>query len=157
MLGRGGHADKRIATTVAFILKCPASTVPQAMRACKFSDEESKHAGMQMAVRRARDKALAGKKRAEDEQLTKNRASKRKEKAKKAKKGNHAAEKKNVKEWDRFQSLIQFWLLIQALSTLNQAFAWVYRKLRIWEFQLDHEQRGNELFCFVLLLFYGYF
>jgi len=63
MLGRGGHADKRIATTVAFILKCPASTVPQAMRACKFSDKESKHAGMQMAVRRARDKALAGKKR----------------------------------------------------------------------------------------------
>ena len=62
MLGRGGHADKRIATTVAFILKCPASTVPQAMRACKFSDKESKHAGMQMAVRRARDKALAGKK-----------------------------------------------------------------------------------------------
>ncbi len=63
MLGRGGHADKRIATTVAFILKCPASTVPQAMRACNFSDKESKHAGMQMAVRRARDKALAGKKR----------------------------------------------------------------------------------------------
>jgi hypothetical protein len=60
-------------------------------------------------------------------------------------------------EWDRFQSLIQFWLLIQALSTLNQAFAWIYRKLRIWEFQLDHEQRGNELFCFVLLLFYRYF
>jgi hypothetical protein len=63
MLGRGGHADKRIATTVAFILKCPASTVPQAMQACKFSDKESKHAGMQMAVRRARAKALAGKKR----------------------------------------------------------------------------------------------
>ena len=63
MLGRGGHADKCIATTVAFILKCPASTVPQAVRACKFSDKESKHAGMQMAVRRARDKALAGKKR----------------------------------------------------------------------------------------------
>ena len=63
MLGRGGHADKRIATTVAFILKCPASTVPQAMRACKFSDKESKHAGMQMAVRHACDKALAGKKR----------------------------------------------------------------------------------------------
>ncbi len=63
MSGRGGHADKRIATTVAFILKCPASTVPQAMRACKFSDKESKHPGLQMAVRRARDKALAGKKR----------------------------------------------------------------------------------------------
>ena len=58
----GGRADKRIAATVADILKCPASTVPQAMRACKFSDKESKHAGMQMAVRRARDKALAGKK-----------------------------------------------------------------------------------------------
>ena len=62
MLGRGGHADKRIAATVAFILKCPASVVPQAMmRACKFSDKESKHAGMQMAVHCARDKALAGK------------------------------------------------------------------------------------------------
>ena len=63
MLGRGGRADKRITATVAYILKCPASTVPQAMRACKFTDKESKHAGMQMAVRRARDKALAGKKR----------------------------------------------------------------------------------------------
>ena len=64
MSGMGGRADKRIADTVAYILKCPASTVPQAMRACKFSDKESKNAGKQMAVRRARDKAMAGKKRA---------------------------------------------------------------------------------------------
>ena len=64
MSGMGGRADKRIAATVAYILKCPASTVPQAMRACKFSDKESKNARKQMAVRRARDKAMAGKKRA---------------------------------------------------------------------------------------------
>ncbi len=55
--------DKCIAATVAYILKCPASTVPQAMRACKFSDKESMDAGKQMAVHRACDKALAGKKR----------------------------------------------------------------------------------------------
>ncbi len=60
----GGHAEKCITATVAYILKCPASTVPQAMRACKFSDKESKNVRKQMAVRRACDKAMAGKKRA---------------------------------------------------------------------------------------------
>ncbi len=34
-------------------LHCPRSTVPEAMRACKFSDKESKGAGKQMAVHRA--------------------------------------------------------------------------------------------------------
>ncbi len=65
MLGRGGRADKRIAATVAYILKRPASTVPQAMRACKFSDKESKHTGMQMAVRRAPGKGRCVDKRIE--------------------------------------------------------------------------------------------
>jgi hypothetical protein len=64
MSGIGGCADKCMAATVAYILKCPVSTAPQVMRACKFSDKESKNAGKQMAVRRARDKAMAGKKRA---------------------------------------------------------------------------------------------
>ncbi len=64
MSGMGGRADKRIVATILYISKYPALTVPQAIRACKFSDKESKNAGKQMAVRRARDKAMAGKKRA---------------------------------------------------------------------------------------------
>jgi hypothetical protein len=36
----------------AYLLKCPASSVPQAMRACKNSDKESSDAAKQMAVRR---------------------------------------------------------------------------------------------------------
>ena len=42
-------------------LHCPRSTVPEAMRACKFSDKESKDAGKQMVVRRAREKANSAK------------------------------------------------------------------------------------------------
>ena len=34
-------------------LRFPRLTVPEAMRACKFSDKESKDAGKQMAVHRA--------------------------------------------------------------------------------------------------------
>jgi hypothetical protein len=45
--------DKRIAHTVAYLLKCPASSVPQAMRTYKYSDKESSDATKQMAVRRA--------------------------------------------------------------------------------------------------------
>ncbi len=61
MSGKGRCADKRIERTVAYLLRCPRSTVPEAMRACKFSDKESKNAGKQMAVRRAREKAASGK------------------------------------------------------------------------------------------------
>ena len=53
MSGKGRCADKRIGHTVAYLLRCPRSTVLEAMQACKFSDKESKDAGKQMVVRRA--------------------------------------------------------------------------------------------------------
>ena len=53
MSGKGWCADKRIGRTVAYLLRSPRSKVPEAMRACKFSDKESKDAGKQMAVHRA--------------------------------------------------------------------------------------------------------
>ena len=53
MSGRGRRVDVRIAHTVAYLLRCPRSSVPEAMRACKFSDKESKDARKQMAVHRA--------------------------------------------------------------------------------------------------------
>ncbi len=56
--------DKRIRRTVTYLLRCPRSTVPEAMRACKFSDQESKDAGKQMAVRRALEKANSAKREA---------------------------------------------------------------------------------------------
>ncbi len=34
-------------------LRCPRSTMPEAMRACKFSEKESNNAGKQMVVHRA--------------------------------------------------------------------------------------------------------
>ena len=61
MSGKSRCVDKRIERTVAYLLRCPNSTVPEAMRACKFSDMESSNAGKQMAVRRAREKADGGK------------------------------------------------------------------------------------------------
>jgi hypothetical protein len=61
MSGRGRRVDERIAHTVTFLLRCPGSTVPEAMRACKFSLEESLHPAKQMAVRRSFAKASAGK------------------------------------------------------------------------------------------------
>ena len=45
--------DVRIAHTVAYLLRCPRSSVPEAMRACKFSNKENKDARKQMAVHRA--------------------------------------------------------------------------------------------------------
>ena len=61
MSGKGRCVDKRIQRTVAYLLRCPRSSVPEAMRACKFSDKESSNAGKHMAVRRAREKAASGK------------------------------------------------------------------------------------------------
>jgi len=61
MSGKGRCVDKRIQHTVAYLLRCPTTSVPEAMRACKFSDKESSNAGKQMAVRRAREKAASGK------------------------------------------------------------------------------------------------
>ena len=61
MSGKGRCVDKRIGRTVAYLLRFPRSTVPEAMQACKFSDKESKHTRKQMAVRRAGEKANSAK------------------------------------------------------------------------------------------------
>jgi len=64
MSGKGRCVDKHIEHTVAYLLRCPNWTVPEAMRACKFSDKESSNARKQMAVRHAREKADGGKRKA---------------------------------------------------------------------------------------------
>ena len=64
MSGKGRCVDKRIERTLAYLLRCPNSTVPEAMRVSKFSDKESSNAGKQMAVCRAREKADGGKRKA---------------------------------------------------------------------------------------------
>ncbi len=55
--------DKRIGRTVAYLLRCPRWTVPEAMQACRFSDKESKDAGKQMAVHRSDSKATTNQQR----------------------------------------------------------------------------------------------
>ena len=45
--------DVRIAHTVAYLLRCPRSSVPEAMRACKFSLNESESRSRQMTIRRS--------------------------------------------------------------------------------------------------------
>ena len=45
--------DVRIAHTVAYLLRCPRSAVPEAIRACKFSDKQSKDTRKQLAVHHA--------------------------------------------------------------------------------------------------------
>ncbi len=44
-------------------MRCPRSTVPETMRACKFSDKESKDAGKQMAVHRVDSNATINQRR----------------------------------------------------------------------------------------------
>ena len=51
MSGVRGRDGKRITRTVTYLLKCPASSMPQAMGACKYSNKESSDAAKQMAVR----------------------------------------------------------------------------------------------------------
>ena len=63
MSGKGRCADKRIGGTAAYLLCCPRSTVLEAMRACKFSDKESKDARKQMAVHRADSNAITNQRR----------------------------------------------------------------------------------------------
>ncbi len=55
--------DVRIAHTVAYLLQCPRSLVPEAMRACKFTLDESENRSKQMTIRRslAAQKATGGK------------------------------------------------------------------------------------------------
>ena len=55
--------EKRAERTVAYLLRCPRSTVPEAMRACRFSDKESKDSGKQMAVHRADSNATINQRR----------------------------------------------------------------------------------------------
>ncbi len=55
--------DKRIEHTVAYLLRCPRSSVPEAMRALNFSDKESKDARKQMAVHRADSNATTNQQR----------------------------------------------------------------------------------------------
>ncbi len=43
MLGKGVNVDKHIECTVAYLKWCPASRVPEAMRACKFTDAKSRN------------------------------------------------------------------------------------------------------------------
>jgi len=61
MSGRGGRVDKRIAKAAAFKLRCQSASIPEAMRASKFSLAESSNPAKQMAVRRAYEKAIGGK------------------------------------------------------------------------------------------------
>ena len=61
MSGRGGNKDGRVAHAVAFLLRCQGASVPEAMRAAKFTLEESSNTTKQMAVRRAYTKAIGGK------------------------------------------------------------------------------------------------
>ena len=63
MSGRGRCADKRIKHTAAYLLRCPRSSVPEAMRACKFSDKESQDARKQMTVHRADNNATTNQQR----------------------------------------------------------------------------------------------
>jgi hypothetical protein len=62
MSGVRGHDGKRITYTVAYLLKCSASSVPQAMQVCKYSDKESSNVAKQMAVCQAWKAALKKKK-----------------------------------------------------------------------------------------------
>ena len=53
--------DVRIAHTVAFLLRCPGSSVPEAMRACKYTLKDRADRSMHMAIHRSFAKAIGGK------------------------------------------------------------------------------------------------
>jgi hypothetical protein len=53
--------DVRITHTMAYLLWCPWLLVPEAMRACKFTLDESASRSKQMAIRRSFAKSTAGK------------------------------------------------------------------------------------------------
>ena len=50
MSGRGQRVDVCIAHTVAYLLQCPRSLVPEAMRVCKFTLDESENRPKQMTI-----------------------------------------------------------------------------------------------------------
>ena len=60
MAERGQCVDVRIAHTVAYLLRCPRSLVPEAMRACKFTLDESASRSKQMTIRRSFAKKATG-------------------------------------------------------------------------------------------------
>jgi hypothetical protein len=64
MSEEGWCVDKHIERTITYLLRCPRSSVMEAMRVCRFSAKESSNAGKQMAVRRAHEKAASGKRKA---------------------------------------------------------------------------------------------
>ncbi len=51
MSGKGGRVDKRIAKAATFKLHCQSASIPEAMRASKFSLAKSSNPAKQMAVR----------------------------------------------------------------------------------------------------------
>jgi len=53
MSGRDRRVDVRITHTVAYLVRCPRSLVPEAMLACKFSLNESESRSRQMTIRRS--------------------------------------------------------------------------------------------------------
>ncbi len=53
--------DKRIVKAAAFKMRCRDASIPEAMRASKFTLAESSNLAKQMAVRRAYEKAIGGK------------------------------------------------------------------------------------------------
>ena len=64
MSGMGRCADKRIERNVAYLLRCPESTVPEAMQACKYSTNKNVNTTKQMAVGCTHKKAIDAKKKA---------------------------------------------------------------------------------------------
>lgn len=52
-----GAEDPRVERAVKFLLNCPKSSIPQAMRAVKFTEKEVKNPTTQMQVRRRLKKA----------------------------------------------------------------------------------------------------
>ena len=61
MSGRGRNKDVRTGHAVEFLLRCQGAKVPEAMRAAKFTLEESLDTTKQMAVRSASENAANGK------------------------------------------------------------------------------------------------
>ena len=61
MSGRGRQVDKRIGHTVSYLLRCPRSSVPKAMRACKYTLDESGDPAKQTAIRHSYAKDTRGK------------------------------------------------------------------------------------------------
>jgi hypothetical protein len=58
MSGKGRREDKRIANAVAFKIRCRGASIPEAMRATKYTLKESEDTAKQMAIRRAYQKAV---------------------------------------------------------------------------------------------------